>query len=136
MRRAQPLQCMYGQLSRCKLVRKQRVTALMQAACNRRAALYPERFAGDGNDGEADAPVVRFADVGCGFGGLLIRLSPLYPDKLMIGFELRDKVRRRWPLAPLADCLMVRPRFPTALAAHQHRWVLTVVRVRRRDAAL
>lgn len=36
---------------------------------------------------------VRFVDVGCGFGGLLIRLAPLYPDKLMLGFELRDKVR-------------------------------------------
>lgn len=35
---------------------------------------------------------VRFADVGCGFGGLLVRLSPLYPDKLMIGMEIRDKV--------------------------------------------
>ena len=69
-----------------------------QADCIfRRAALYPERFAGDGNDGEAEAPMVRFADVGCGFGGLLIRLSPLYPDKLMVGFELRDKARRRWP---------------------------------------
>lgn len=44
----------------------------------------------------AAAPVVdrlvRFVDVGCGFGGLLIRLAPLYPDKLMLGFELRDKV--------------------------------------------
>lgn len=36
---------------------------------------------------------VRFVDVGCGFGGLLIRLAPLFPDKLMLGFELRDKVR-------------------------------------------
>ena len=35
---------------------------------------------------------VRFADVGCGFGGLLVRLSPLYPDKLMVGMEIRDKV--------------------------------------------
>ncbi|KAK9805825.1 hypothetical protein WJX73_004365 [Symbiochloris irregularis] len=35
---------------------------------------------------------VRFADVGCGFGGLLVRLSPLYPDTLMLGMELRDKV--------------------------------------------
>lgn len=40
---------------------------------------------------------MRFADVGCGFGGLLIRLSPLYPDKLMVGFELRDKVRMPVP---------------------------------------
>ena len=35
---------------------------------------------------------VRFADVGCGFGGLLVRLSPMYPDKLMVGMEIRDKV--------------------------------------------
>ncbi len=26
-----------------------------------------------------------FADVGCGFGGLLIALAPLYPDTLMLG---------------------------------------------------
>ena len=38
-------------------------------------------------------PLVRFADVGCGFGGLLVRLAPLYPDTLMVGMELRDKVR-------------------------------------------
>lgn len=35
---------------------------------------------------------VQFADVGCGFGGLLISLSTLFPDTLMIGMELRDKV--------------------------------------------
>jgi len=35
---------------------------------------------------------VRFADVGCGFGGLLVRMSPLFPDKLMLGMEIRDKV--------------------------------------------
>lgn len=27
----------------------------------------------------------EFADIGCGFGGLLITLSPLFPDKLMLG---------------------------------------------------
>lgn len=42
--------------------------------------------------GRADLQV-RFADVGCGFGGLLVRLSPLYPDTLMVGMEIRDKVR-------------------------------------------
>lgn len=36
--------------------------------------------------------LVRFADIGCGFGGLLINLAPLYPDTLMVGMELRDKV--------------------------------------------
>ena len=28
---------------------------------------------------------VEFADIGCGFGGLLMRLAPLYPDTLMLG---------------------------------------------------
>jgi tRNA (guanine-N7-)-methyltransferase len=28
---------------------------------------------------------VEIADIGCGFGGLLIALSPLFPDTLMIG---------------------------------------------------
>ncbi len=29
--------------------------------------------------------VPEFADVGCGFGGLLISLAPLFPDTLMLG---------------------------------------------------
>eukprot|EP00884_Botryococcus_braunii_P022675 jgi/Botrbrau1/9091/Bobra.0305s0001.1 len=39
-----------------------------------------------------ETPEVQFADVGCGFGGLLVSLSPLYPETLMVGMELRDKV--------------------------------------------
>eukprot|EP00850_Spirogloea_muscicola_P002792 SM000011S18970 [mRNA] locus=s11:128016:130334:+ [translate_table: standard] len=39
-----------------------------------------------------EVPRVQFADVGCGFGGLLVTLAPLYPDTLMVGLELRDKV--------------------------------------------
>lgn len=35
---------------------------------------------------------IEFADIGCGFGGLLISLSTLFPQTLMIGMELRDKV--------------------------------------------
>ncbi|KAJ7567291.1 hypothetical protein O6H91_02G141200 [Diphasiastrum complanatum] len=35
---------------------------------------------------------VRFADVGCGFGGLLVKLSVMFPETLMLGMELRDKV--------------------------------------------
>ncbi|KAJ4845405.1 hypothetical protein Tsubulata_010591 [Turnera subulata] len=35
---------------------------------------------------------IQFADVGCGFGGMLISLSTLFPETLMIGMELRDKV--------------------------------------------
>ncbi|GLJ40284.1 hypothetical protein SUGI_0827720 [Cryptomeria japonica] len=34
---------------------------------------------------------IRFADIGCGFGGLLVQLSPIFPSTLMIGMELRDK---------------------------------------------
>ncbi|XP_010493727.1 PREDICTED: tRNA (guanine-N(7)-)-methyltransferase-like [Camelina sativa] len=44
---------------------------------------------------EADNKIskkVEFADIGCGFGGLLISLATLFPDTLMIGMELRDKV--------------------------------------------
>ncbi|KAG6907092.1 hypothetical protein DXG01_010626 [Tephrocybe rancida] len=34
----------------------------------------------------------EFADVGCGFGGLLITLAPLFPDTLMLGMEIRVQV--------------------------------------------
>lgn len=35
---------------------------------------------------------VDFVDVGCGYGGLLIKLSPLFPECLMLGLEIRVKV--------------------------------------------
>lgn len=35
---------------------------------------------------------VEFVDVGCGYGGLLIKLSTLYPETLMVGLEIRVKV--------------------------------------------
>ena len=41
---------------------------------------------------EESKRVVEFADVGCGYGGLLVSLSPLFPDKLMLGMEIRNKV--------------------------------------------
>lgn len=28
---------------------------------------------------------VEFADIGCGFGGLLIALAPVFPDTLILG---------------------------------------------------
>ena len=37
-------------------------------------------------------PSPTVADVGCGFGGLLISLAPLLPSSLMVGIELRDSV--------------------------------------------
>lgn len=35
---------------------------------------------------------VTIADIGCGFGGLLIALSPLLPDELILGLEIRAQV--------------------------------------------
>ncbi len=55
------------------------------------ASLYPEAFAAAAAAG-APLPAVAFADVGCGFGGLTVRLAEAYPDKLVVGMELRDKV--------------------------------------------
>ncbi|VDN21135.1 unnamed protein product [Gongylonema pulchrum] len=40
----------------------------------------------------ANGRQVEFVDVGCGYGGLLIKLSPLYPEVLMLGLEIRVKV--------------------------------------------
>jgi len=36
--------------------------------------------------------MVEFADIGCGYGGLLVQLSPMFPKTLMIGMEIRVKV--------------------------------------------
>ncbi|XP_069509457.1 tRNA (guanine-N(7)-)-methyltransferase [Ambystoma mexicanum] len=35
---------------------------------------------------------VEFADIGCGYGGLLVELSSLFPNTLMLGLEIRVKV--------------------------------------------
>lgn len=48
---------------------------------------FPNRIAIDGSGAQ-----VEFADVGCGFGGLLFHLAPLFPDKLMVGMEIRTSV--------------------------------------------
>ena len=39
-----------------------------------------------------DSTTEVYADVGCGFGGLLINLATLYPCAISIGFEIRQKV--------------------------------------------
>lgn len=83
--------------------------------------LYPHFF--PGNPSEEKPQQVEFADIGCGYGGLLgdlttsfwlvvvllfiiwslysclplcfccpVELSPLFPDKLMLGLEIRVKV--------------------------------------------
>ncbi|KAF8950579.1 tRNA (guanine-N(7)-)-methyltransferase (tRNA(m7G46)-methyltransferase) [Podila verticillata] len=35
---------------------------------------------------------IEFADIGCGYGGLLVALSTVFPDTLMLGMEIRVKV--------------------------------------------
>jgi tRNA (guanine-N7-)-methyltransferase len=39
-----------------------------------------------------DSRGVELADIGCGYGGLLIQLSPMFPKTLMLGIEIRVKV--------------------------------------------
>ena len=35
---------------------------------------------------------VEFVDIGCGYGGLLTSLSPIFPNKLILGMEIRVQV--------------------------------------------
>lgn len=43
---------------------------------------YPKYFAPGASKGDK---VVEWADVGCGFGGLLMALAPQFPETLMLG---------------------------------------------------
>ncbi|XP_029535403.1 tRNA (guanine-N(7)-)-methyltransferase isoform X1 [Oncorhynchus nerka] len=52
--------------------------------------LYPEFFSD--HQSTQKAAQVEFADIGCGYGGLLVELSPLFPKKLILGLEIRVKV--------------------------------------------
>ncbi|XP_062842757.1 tRNA (guanine-N(7)-)-methyltransferase [Trichomycterus rosablanca] len=55
--------------------------------------LYPQYFRSDGDQtGTLNTAKVEFADIGCGYGGLLVELSPLFPDQLILGLEIRVKV--------------------------------------------
>lgn len=37
--------------------------------------------------------IVRILDMGMGFGGLTVAMAELFPDKLVLGMEIRAKVR-------------------------------------------
>ena len=50
--------------------------------------LYPTISPQDNADGSS----VEFLDIGCGYGGLLIAISPLFPCVRMLGLEIRVKV--------------------------------------------
>jgi tRNA (guanine-N7-)-methyltransferase len=39
-----------------------------------------------------EKPEVNFVDIGCGYGGMLITLGEMFPNKLSLGMEIRVKV--------------------------------------------
>ncbi|KAK2579227.1 hypothetical protein KPH14_008196 [Odynerus spinipes] len=53
------------------------------------STLYPQYFSkkdkDDKRDNDTSQQLVEFADVGCGYGGLLVTLSPMFPDNLILG---------------------------------------------------
>ncbi|QLL34816.1 hypothetical protein HG536_0H01910 [Torulaspora globosa] len=51
--------------------------------------LYPHFY--DQETGKM-AKQVTIADIGCGFGGLMVDLSPEFPDELILGMEIRVQV--------------------------------------------
>ncbi|KAK7099083.1 tRNA (guanine-N(7)-)-methyltransferase B-like [Littorina saxatilis] len=53
---------------------------------------YPAHFSTDGSKANGKKKCVEFADIGCGYGGLLVSLSTLFPETLMLGMEIRVKV--------------------------------------------
>ena len=52
---------------------------------------YPEDPVSDDLNG-ANSPRPEILDIGCGFGGLLMHLSELFPDQLSLGMEIRGQV--------------------------------------------
>lgn len=52
------------------------------------SAYYPGWFS---TDPQATQPEVTMADIGCGFGGLLHTLSPMFPNDLIVGIEIRPQ---------------------------------------------
>ncbi|KAJ2352093.1 tRNA (guanine-N(7)-)-methyltransferase (tRNA(m7G46)-methyltransferase), partial [Coemansia sp. RSA 2618] len=54
----------------------------------------PPSKRGPATDATPGSPAakVEFADIGCGYGGLLVALAPLYPSTLMVGMEIRTKL--------------------------------------------
>jgi len=50
---------------------------------------YPKFFneSDEGAGKSKDGKQVEWADVGCGFGGLLMSLAPQFPDTLMLGMS-------------------------------------------------
>uniref|UniRef100_A0A7S3GHG2 tRNA (guanine-N(7)-)-methyltransferase n=1 Tax=Palpitomonas bilix TaxID=652834 RepID=A0A7S3GHG2_9EUKA len=83
-------------------LRPRRKNFRMRAHCNVLADVsFPYPLSPDSINWEAHFPgskesgkVVEYADVGCGYGGLLINLAKTFPSSLCLGMEIRDKVCR------------------------------------------
>ncbi|KAI5959195.1 hypothetical protein CANMA_004122 [Candida margitis] len=54
------------------------------------SAIYPS--ASLGQNSNSNSRKVEIADIGCGFGGLMIDLGPQFPDSLILGMEIRVQV--------------------------------------------
>lgn len=53
---------------------------------------HPSKFPMDKLYVDVAADRVLWCDIGCGYGGLLASLSVVYPEKTMLGLEIRDRV--------------------------------------------
>ena len=53
---------------------------------------YSENPVSDSFNGKSGGPYPTILDIGCGFGGLLMHLSTLYPNHLSLGMEIREQV--------------------------------------------
>jgi tRNA (guanine-N7-)-methyltransferase len=53
---------------------------------------YSEFPVSDKLNGKEGSPCPSILDIGCGFGGLLLHLSTLFPEKLSMGMEIRSQV--------------------------------------------
>ncbi|XP_017797784.1 PREDICTED: tRNA (guanine-N(7)-)-methyltransferase [Habropoda laboriosa] len=59
------------------------------------SSLYPHYFpnnAEESKENNITQKSIQFVDIGCGYGGLLVTLSPMFPDNLILGMEIRVKV--------------------------------------------
>ncbi|KAK3316106.1 putative methyltransferase-domain-containing protein [Apodospora peruviana] len=56
------------------------------------SSMYPDHVEEDGPADEKLIKDIEVADIGCGFGGLLIALAPVMPDTLILGLEIRVSV--------------------------------------------
>ncbi len=70
--------------------------ASASASASSSASTAKSRARGQGisksKSGAPEDKVVKFLDIGCGFGGLLIGIAEEFPDKLALGIEIREQV--------------------------------------------